>query len=178
MISQRKEMPRNSTKGCWRHVGKEKSNEDTGGEEMKTISAISLMAILVTAAVMPGLQDAFAIKADTSDRLAPKSYGEKTLAKLAASGIKQVKTFDVKPVAYSENEKKIRLLKVPIPSDTGDKLGPKSYGSKMLAKMPSADTMTHTEGFVGIKSEQVKNFKKQIATMVAQETLKQLYRTR
>ncbi|WP_371505101.1 hypothetical protein [Nitrosopumilus adriaticus] len=51
---------------------------------MKTILAISIMAILTTGVVAPSLTDAYAqpTKADYSDKLKAKSYGVKTKDKI------------------------------------------------------------------------------------------------
>ena len=51
---------------------------------MKTILAISIMAILATGVIAPSLQDAYAYptKADYSDKLKAKSYGVKTKDKI------------------------------------------------------------------------------------------------
>ena len=48
---------------------------------MKTIFAISIMAILATGVMAPALQDAYALKA-SSEKLSPKSFGEKTKYKI------------------------------------------------------------------------------------------------
>jgi len=82
---------------------------------MKTILAISLMTILVTGVLAPALQDAYALKADTSKKLSPKSYGEKTKNKIPYSEkaknpgsdpikIGQEKTF--KKISAQNNAKK------------------------------------------------------------------------
>ena len=54
---------------------------------MKTIFAVSLMAILVTGMVAPALQDAYAYpqKADNSEKLKVKSFGVKTKNKISFS---------------------------------------------------------------------------------------------
>ena len=46
---------------------------------MKTLFAISIMTALLTVAVVPGLQEAFALKADNSEKLSPKAFGKKTI---------------------------------------------------------------------------------------------------
>ena len=51
---------------------------------MKTILAISIMAILATGVIAPALQDAYAVKADNSEKLSPKSFGEKTKYKISS----------------------------------------------------------------------------------------------
>ena len=66
---------------------------------MKTILAISVMSILATGVVAPALQDAYAAKADNSEKLSPKSFGEKTKKKMVKESPKSHKIgFDsVKP---------------------------------------------------------------------------------
>ncbi|WP_428325657.1 hypothetical protein [Nitrosopumilus sp.] len=46
---------------------------------MKTILTLSIMAILATGVTAPALQEAFAFKANTSEKLSPKAYGQKTI---------------------------------------------------------------------------------------------------
>ena len=40
------------------------------------------MAILATGVMAPALQDAYALKADNSNKLTPKAFGEKTKSKI------------------------------------------------------------------------------------------------
>ena len=42
------------------------------------------MTILVTGLIAPALQDAYALKADTSNKLGPKAFGEKTKSKMTS----------------------------------------------------------------------------------------------
>ena len=47
---------------------------------MKTIIlTLSIMTILVTGVIAPSLGDAFALKANNSEKLSPKAYGQKTI---------------------------------------------------------------------------------------------------
>ncbi|MGY5149539.1 MAG: hypothetical protein ACW9W3_05700 [Candidatus Nitrosopumilus sp. bin_68KS] len=66
---------------------------------MKTILAILVMTILATGVISPALQDAFAAKADNSEKLSPKSFGDKTKKKMPKESPKSHKIgFDtVKP---------------------------------------------------------------------------------
>ncbi len=61
------------------------------------------MAILATGVIAPALQDAYAVKADKVSQLSPKSFGEKTKAKLQVdnnktqkSGFESIKKEEVK----------------------------------------------------------------------------------
>ena len=63
---------------------------------MKTILAISLMTILAVGVIAPALQDAYALKADNSKKLSPKSFGDKTKIKMTSddSQINHKSSFD------------------------------------------------------------------------------------
>ncbi len=84
---------------------------------MKTILVVSLMAILISGVIAPALQEAYALKADTSKKLSPKSFGEKTKNKMSFSekvknsgydSIKeQLKTF--KKISEEHKAKKLLL---------------------------------------------------------------------
>lgn len=81
-------------------------NSIRGGElkTMKTILAISIMTILATGVLAPALQDAYALKADNSAKLSPKSFGEKTKYKISSeSNVQQKQGFEPikkEPVKY------------------------------------------------------------------------------
>lgn len=49
---------------------------------MKTILAISIITILLTGVVAQVLQEAYALKSDTSKKMSPKAFGEKTINKI------------------------------------------------------------------------------------------------
>ena len=76
---------------------------------MKTILATTLMAILVTGVVAPALQDAYALKkADNSEKLSPKAYGQKTKGKFNTSEATTQKTgFDSEKKEQFRTEKKL-----------------------------------------------------------------------
>ena len=77
-----------------------------GGEKnkMKTILAISIMAVLATGVIAPSLQEAYALKADTFNKMGPKAFGEKTknktfsseLEKTHKSGFESIKKEQIK----------------------------------------------------------------------------------
>ena len=47
---------------------------------MRTILALSVVAVLATAVIVPAFHDeAYALKADNSEKLSPKAYGQKTI---------------------------------------------------------------------------------------------------
>lgn len=75
---------------------------------MKTILAITVMTILLAGIIAPVL-DAFALKsADTSDRLSPKSFGKKTIAKMNVDDFKVKKdSFDLKKEQIKQYKKVI-----------------------------------------------------------------------
>ena len=50
---------------------------------MKTVLAVSLMTILAVGVIAPALNEAYALKADNSSKLSPKSFGDKTKIKIA-----------------------------------------------------------------------------------------------
>ena len=74
------------------------------------IFAISLMAILATGVLAPAVQEAYALKADNSQKLSPKAYGEKTKTKMTTaddSQNKQKSGFDTVKKEQAKNYKKI-----------------------------------------------------------------------
>ncbi|MGY5149677.1 MAG: hypothetical protein ACW9W3_06410 [Candidatus Nitrosopumilus sp. bin_68KS] len=84
---------------------------------MNTILAISLMAILATGVLSPVLQDAYALKADNSEKLSPKSFGNKTKMKMidesqklqnsSFDSIKKEQTKTFKKIVAADNAKQI-----------------------------------------------------------------------
>jgi len=74
------------------------------------------MAILATGIVAPAIQDAFALKADTSNKLSPKAFGEKTKNKLQLtqsthkSGFESIKKEEVKAYKKISAEYKAKQL--------------------------------------------------------------------
>ena len=74
------------------------------------------MAILATGTLAPVLQDAYALKADTSNKLSPKAYGEKTKNKLQfiqsthKSGFESIKKEEVKAYKKISAEYKAKQL--------------------------------------------------------------------
>ena len=74
-----------------------------------TILAISIMAVLATGVIAPSLQDAYALKADTSNKLSPKSFGEKTKTKLNAEENQKTQKFGFEGIKkeQTKNFKKI-----------------------------------------------------------------------
>ena len=83
---------------------------------MKTVLAITMMTILVTGVIAPVLQDAFALKSDSSEKLSPKSFGEKTKKKMSketpkthkiGSDINKEQTKTFKKLIAADNAKQI-----------------------------------------------------------------------
>lgn len=83
---------------------------------MKTILAITIMAILVTGVIAPAFQDAFALKSDISKKLPPKAFGEKTKSKSFSkesthkSGFESVKKEDAKTLKKISAELKAKEI--------------------------------------------------------------------
>ena len=61
---------------------------------MKTILTITVMAILATGVLAPAFHDAYALKADNSQKLAPKAFGEKTKSKMPNGDSKHKSGFE------------------------------------------------------------------------------------
>ena len=64
----------------------------------KAIFTVSLMAILATGVIAPALQEAYALKADNSEKLSPKAFGKKTIVKMNSDGTEKKHTDDKKPL--------------------------------------------------------------------------------
>lgn len=84
---------------------------------MKTILAISVMAVLATGVIVPSFQDAYALatKAD-KEKLSPKAFGDKTKTKLQyadsthKTGFESVKKEQVKTFKKIAAEDKAKEL--------------------------------------------------------------------
>ena len=83
---------------------------------MKTVLAITMMSILATGVIAPALQDAYALKADNSEKLSPKSFGEKTKKKMSketpkthkiGDDVKKEQTKTFKKLIAADNAKQI-----------------------------------------------------------------------
>ena len=81
---------------------------------MKTILAVALMAVLAAGVIAPAL-DAYAMKADNSNKLTPKSFGEKTKNKIAShdktmkSGFESIRKEQVKTFKKISEEYNAKL---------------------------------------------------------------------
>ncbi|WP_100182638.1 hypothetical protein [Candidatus Nitrosotenuis aquarius] len=91
---------------------------------MKSLKIVSLAALLAVALVSVSFTSAEAKKADTSEILSPKSYGQKTFTKVITA-----KSFDdqpIKPISYKAEQQKAYLKLVE--AQKAQELVKKKYG--------------------------------------------------
>ncbi|MEM4253724.1 MAG: hypothetical protein QXE84_09410 [Candidatus Nitrosotenuis sp.] len=77
---------------------------------MKTIMATSIAAILVFAVTVANVSPAEAKKADTTDRLSPKSFGTKTMYKVSIEKSYDAQEPTMKLLKSEQLKSKLKLM--------------------------------------------------------------------